>query len=691
MSKIIRILLCLILPVSLSCVRESSRGDAFELSFTLDTPTICAGETFSFTVRSNRERVRVVSFSFPLDGSLVREDSYLEMNEGVATVSRAVHVPVTQHGVLSITLEDPETGLRRSFSESYTAYCSAGVSLVIGNAPVSSRYLDGGLPAVVSGDDFLISIRTVVPRLILKDFRSEFNDGTLSVGRELLAEDGMVSLRIPSVTAEDGFTPRTLSLTLLDPESGRDTTVTAQYVTAAAFSPTVSLSPGTLVDGTAATVTIRSNRETFSLDGYSAPSWFILKDYSEDRPELTLSPGGSCILQTGPLSIPGDGSGELLFDLSDSDWTLRRVRVGVPYESRNRTAPESVSLSATDLRLSVGETAEVAVSTATPNSTGRFTARVISGDASSVGLYGPTSSSETPSGVPGAKFGEETTVTGGRLFLRGLSGWGPVTVRVSAEGNGSVYRDISVYLRRDVALRLKGDFRDYICWWPNQVDPVFSDLGNGSQGIGWWGIPYGVEAELVSWENRSGRELSSLKKDEVAAYLKCFSLSDGGTSPLDVSFIVSVGNRVTSRFFYGAYEDYDDPRSRLLTGTDISRVVSETRPASLNSAVTESRAYGHRVVCRRLAALLRELDCKADYQNGYGLFVMLRETLHSDDQLRFGSFDISLRSISYDRDHYCLRWVFNLTEVPGEWGEAAPWWNDIPGERPWIKAWEEQP
>ena len=116
MSKIIRILLCLILSVSLSCVRESSRSDAFELSFTLDTPTVHDGESFSFTVRSNRERVRVVSFSFPLDEAFVSADSFLEIKDGALTVSRAVSVPASQHGRLEITLEDPKTGLRKDFS-----------------------------------------------------------------------------------------------------------------------------------------------------------------------------------------------------------------------------------------------------------------------------------------------------------------------------------------------------------------------------------------------------------------------------------------------------------------------------------------------------------------------------------------------------------------------------------------------
>ena len=86
---------------------------------------------------------------------------------------------------------------------------------------------------------------------------------------------------------------------------------------------------------------------------------------------------------------------------------------------------------------------------------------------------------------------------------------------------------------------------------------------------------------------------------------------------------------------------------------------------------------------------LRDLDCHATYQNGYGLFVMLRENLESNDHLGFGSFDVSLASVSYDTDKYRIRYFINLCEVPGEWGEVAPWWSALGGERPWIVPYNE--
>lgn len=679
----------LVLLPALSCVRESSRGDAFEASFTLDTPTVWDGDEFSFSIRTNRGAFRLMDFSFPLSPRLLETGRLYPVTDGVWTFRERIPVPATRRDRISLTVEDPETGLRKEFSESYTAYASTGVSLEIGNPPVGSECLPEGIPAVVSGDDFVFSLRSRAPRLILSDFDFELNDGTLSIGKEFLFNDNACTVTIPSVSVPDAFTPRTLSLSLLDPDSGRDTTVTAPYLTAGRFAPSVTITPEVLSEGGTATVRLFSNRESFQLRGYSAPSWFTLAGYSPDSPDVTLGPDGTAAFQTGVLRIGSSSSGEIRFDLLDSKVTLRSVLLSVPYTAAARPAPGDVTLSSTSLRLRTDETAEVSVGTTTAGSTGRFTASVLSGETGAV-VIAAASPGESPASVPDSRFGKECSVTSGRLLLRGRPGhWGEVTVRVSAEGNGAARKDITVYVRRDVALRLKGDFRDYICWWPNQVDPVFSNLGGGTQGIGWWGIPYGVEAELVSWENRSGRELTSLRKEEVSTYLRCFSLTEPAGAYLEPTFIVSVGNRVSSRFFYGTYRDESDPRSRLLTGTDISRVTSATLPSSLNSTVKESRRWAHRVPCDGLLRLLQDLDCKADYQNGYGLFVMLRETLHSDDQLGFGSFDISLKGVSYDSDRYALRYLFNFMEVPGEQGASEPWWSGVGGERPWITAWND--
>ncbi len=681
------IILCITACLSvLSCIKETSRSDAFEASFTLDTDTVYDGDEFGFTVKCNRSQFKIVSFEFPLSPGLLEPNATCSTRDGVWTLRERVSVPQSQRGRLSLSIQDTETGLVKEFSALYTAYASSGLSLLIENEAVSSKMITAGLPTVVGGDDFVFSLRGKAERLIIESFDCEFNDGILSVGGEILLSGGAASFRIPAVSAADDFSPKTLSLTLLNPETGRDTTVTASYVKASRFAPGVTLADSRLIQGETATVRLTANRPLFHLKEYTAPSWFVLKDYSPDAPEVALNIDGYATLVTSPLDIDKNGSGNLNFELFDSEYTRRSVIVSVPYTATVRSAPGNVSLSASDLKLCTGETASVTVSTTTAHSTGLFTAKILSGEGK-VGLYAPTSSEpETPDEISPDRYVQECAVSDGRLFLRGMEDkWGDVTVRVCAKGNEKVYKDVRIYLRRDVALRLKGYFYEYIHPTPDDIDDIFSDVG----GIGWHGFPRSVEAELVSVENRSSRDLLTLKKDEVSTYVRCFSLSDGSSSPLSASFVVSVGNKVTSNFFYAPYKSYPDPRGRLLTGTDISRVVSRTLPLNLNTTVTESRVYGNRLSCSQLLSQLRDLDCHATYQNGYGLFVMLRENLESNDHLGFGSFDVSLGSVSYDKDKYRIRYFINLCEVPGEWGEVAPWWSALGGERPWIVPYNE--
>ena len=689
-QPVIIILLGILLCHSIcSCVKETSRGDAFEASFTLDTGTVYDGDEFAFTVKTNRSQFKVVSFDFPLAPGLLAPNTTCIAKDGVWTLREKVSVPSSQRGRVSLSIQDPETGLVKDFSAVYSAYASTGLSLMIENEAVSSKYLTAGLPTVVSGDDFAFSLRSKADRLILKEYDFEFNDGTLAVGKEFRFKDKSFSVRIPNIQAQDSFTPRTLSLSLLNPDTGRDTTLTARYVTAARFTPGVTLVNPTLGEGETARLRLTSNRPLFHLKGYTGPSWFVLKDYYPGSPEVQLNLDGYAFFETEPLAIDRSGSGTLNFELYDSDYTHRSVIVSVPYTATVKPAPANVTVSTTDLKLNGGSTELVSVSTTTEGSTNLFTAKVVSSDAA-VGLYAP-SGGETVDmdNLEPERFTQECLVTDGRLYIRAEEGkWGAATVRVSAKGNEKVYKDIKVYVRRDVALRLKGAFKDDINYYPDAIDEMFSDL-NRDEGIGWYGMPQSVEAELVAYENRSTRDLTDLRKDEVSTWVKCFSLGDGNAARFEVSFVVTVGSRVTSRFFYGSYAGYPEPKSRLLTGTDIDRTVNATRPSSINTVISETGVNGSRISCLKLKKTLQELDCCADYQNGYGLFVMLRETLHSDDHLGFGSFDISLSKVTYDRDKYNLRWVMTMFEVPGEWGEAAPWWNKVGGERPWIIPYSE--
>ena len=670
-----------------SCIKETSRGDAFEASFTLDTETVFDGEEFAFTIRTNRREFKVVSFDFPLCPEMLSPDMTCSTRDGLWTHRENIRVEQSQRGSLRLCIQDPETSLVKEFSAMYTAYASAGLTLLIENEVVSSTNITGGLPTVIAGDDFVFSLHAKTERLILKEFSCEFNDGSLSVGKEILFTGGEARITMPQVETADCFTPKTLSLSLLNPDTGRDTTVTASYVTAERFAPSVSLGSDTLIEGETTSVHLSANRSLFQLTEYTAPSWFVLNGYSPDDPGVSLNMDGVATMETKSLGIDKDGSGDINFELLDSEYTLRSVIISVPYTAITKAAPGNITLSRNDFKLKTSQTETVSVSTSTPHSTGLFGAKIISGDSSVLGLYAPSAEeAASPASIAPGRFSSECVITDGRLYLRGMDGkWGAVTVRVYAKGNDKVHKDISVYVRRDVALRLKGEFFEFIHPNPDDMDDIFSDVG----GIGWHGFPQSIYAELVSWENRSGKPITALKKDEVSSYVKCFSLNDNLTGRLSVSFIISVGNQVTSSFYYYPYKSYPEPRSRLLTGSGISRVVDVMLPSSFNTTVTESTGYSNRVTCTKLLSQLRDLDCRATYQHGYGIFTMLRENLDCQDYLDFGSFDVSLKSVTYDTDKYTIRYVMNLFEVPGEWGSVAPWWNTVGGERPWITTYND--
>ena len=680
-----------------SCRNKEINVDVFKASLEVMTKTVYEGEDFEFRVFSNKS-FKIESLSMASDPSLVKSIFPAYAPNSVYTIDekgyqdfiiKEVHIASSHRGTLSMVVSDPETGKKYELTDYYTFYSAANAKLVINNLPASGESVDLNMtvPLVVDGDDFSFSISLKTPSATLKDFDCEFNDGQLKKGMDLDFSDGLPrTFTFPAVSVqEDGYAaPNTLSLTLVDNETGEESTVTANYLKITEFKPEVSLQPSSFRTGESPVVKISSNRNSFKLLEYIGPEWFSVTNGLSQNVEIQLTDVGYATYTVSPVETSASESGTIKFFFKDNHFTLREKEVDVTYSVQAPVVPENVSLSATSFRIKTDETVSVTVSTSTPNSTQRFIAKIVSGEKTAIGLYGPLSS-ENISDVNSSSFSSECTITSGKLLICGRTGgYGDVTVRVCPEGKPSAYKDIKIYVKRDVALRIKGEFKNYLSWDPSkEIDAIFSYLG---EPVGWWGVPYSLEAELVTWENRSGTEITSLPKEDVSTYLRCYSISSQAYTRLVPTFTLSVGNRVTSNFFYGAYKDYSDPRSRLLTGKDISRVIEKTLPSSLNTIITEdgSKGYSFKVRCSKLLILLQDLNCNANYQNGYGLFVMLREAHHSEDYLRFGSFDISVQNIVYDSERYTVRYIFNFTEIPGEWGEVEPWWAKIDGSRPWI-------
>lgn len=247
-----------------SCRNKEINVDVFKASLEVMTKTVYEGEDFEFRVFSNKS-FKIESLSMASDPSLVKSISPAYAPNSVYTIDekgyqdfivKEVHIASSHRGTLSMVVSDPETGKKYELTDYYTFYSAANAKLVINNLPASGESvdLDMTVPLVVDGDDFSFSISLKTPSATLKDFVCEFNDGQLKKGMDLDFSDGLPrTFTFPAVSVQkDGYAaPNTLSLTLVDNETGEESTVTANYIKITEFKPEVSLQPSSFQIGRA--------------------------------------------------------------------------------------------------------------------------------------------------------------------------------------------------------------------------------------------------------------------------------------------------------------------------------------------------------------------------------------------------------------------------------------------------------
>ena len=656
--------LAVLAAVLTGCVKETSRGDAFEASAEMSVQEFSHGDEVRLVLRTNRSSVLVTAFSFEPAPSLVEPGRTYQVPDGVLLLTARAHVARTHDGELSLTLQDTGTGAQQEFRFPYRAFAPTGASLTVDNPPLET--VSPGMPAVVGADPLRVTIRSRAERLVVKELRSEWETPSLAEGTELTFDgDGLLSLSInhPPVMEDETLSPRTIALTLHNRENGRDTTLAAQYVKVKAFSAFATLSPASIIDGNRVTLRLSANRGRFTLTDLSAPSW-MREGLSLSTGEVETGPGGYREF-AGTVCVPAAERGELQFLLTDSGYTQRDTLLRVPFSAAPKPDPETVVLDGHSFVQNTGEYLRIGVSTPEVNTTERFLAEVSSSDRGKLGLYAP-SASETaaPGDIAGDRYGASAEITSGRLYVHVGDHSGTFTLRVWPKGHPDRARSVSVRVRTDVALRLKGRFHFY------------GETGRR----GWFGFPQEVTAELVTYRVTGGGSVISTFDSSIALY----SLGSAYTGGLKVSFLVSVSNSVRANHFYRAYKHLEyPPRDVFWYDHDWKWT---TMPDRLNTAVAEAKVTGPVVVCTNLLGLLQDMDGNAlewchDSWNDH--------SVPYDDSAGFGTFRIDVTEVVYDSDLYHLRYVLNLFEVPQEWGEQAPWWAALPPERaaviPWIQ------
>ena len=425
------------------------------------------------------------------------------------------------------------------------------------------------------------------------------------------------------------------------------------------FEATLELSPRRFFDGDRVTLTLRTNRPGVIVRSLDFPEAAELLEGDRMYPVE----GGVLAVSACP-SVDESREGTLSLSLEDPLTGAERL-LELPYTALVRSDPTSVTLSGEAFRTDTGTYLSLEVGTGEENTTGRFIASVAEGSRGKIDIYAPLPGEETaPERVEPSRWSSSSEILGGRLLIRVGERSGDFALSVSPAGNPDNGREVRVSVRTDIALRLKGSFSFY------------GEAGRR----GWFGFPGEVTAELVTYRGTGGGSRIERFDSSVGLY----SLGSSYDGPLEVDFIVSVSNTARGNHLFAAYEHLAIPWRELIWYDHDWKWT--TLPSQLNTLIQERSPKGSVIACESLATLLRRMDGKAlewctDTWNN-----------HSDpydESAAFGTFRIDVTRIVYDREHYRLRYVLNLFEVPSEWGGEAPWWAAIPPERSVVIPWND--
>ena len=674
MKKLIHILalvssLIVLIP---SCVKTSTRGNNFECDFKLNTPVFYDGENVSFTVKTNRDAIKVVAFEFRESPSFVTKDVTYSTSDGIWTPSHPVHVSETRRGKLSISLQDPVTGKVVDFSDTYTAYAMTKASLVIGNDPIEKL---GELPAVVGNDPFIFTVQSSTEKLILKDYVCEFNDGQLQKGREYtFGSDGYLRFKMehPDVLADAIEKPATLSLTFTNPETEKDTLMSAKYIKVKRFKVNASISPSSFQTGDKVRIRLNGNREKFQIENVIIP-------WAKDLP-FGLSNGQTVELnaenykdfEEESIQIDNYGSDRIVMQFKDTQYSQRDTIVYMDYTAKQVPNPSTVLLDTYSVVMNTTEYYSVNVWTTEENTTNLFVAEIVDSDAqAAVKLYAPTTG-ETTTPENARYVNKKVDITDGRLFIKTEYKSGSFDIKVYPKGKASAAKVLNVKIRKDIAVRIKGNI-------------IFFGSPDGDRG--WYGFPKTVYAELVTFKGNENDNTITTGNGEGYSKSSFYPLGSEYTSGFGISFIVSVASQAKDQlYFYKALKKYDEEYPgepwwilRVLNGVQANNnPVTNTYctiPESeneLTKKIKENNVRSGRLTCNKLCSYLQDMDSQVKiwYQHDAGP----GHTNIYDNSKEFGTFSLELDKVEYDHSEYRLKYVIYLLEESSENGGNDPWW-----------------
>lgn len=676
-----------------SCVKETSRADAFVASFELNTPNIYSGDEFQFTITSNHNKFKVVEFSFPLAPSFVTiGETYTTDSDGRWRPRAIVPVNETCVGEISISIQDETTQNIKTFSAIYHAYKAAPVTLSIDNSPLASattKIRNTTSPLIVSGEPIGLTLKASgIDQLTVKEFKCEFGNEALPKGKNILFDkNGEYHISIPTSFSADSFNEEsTLSITLKNEETGRDTTMTASYIKALPLLCEISLSPTAIIEGDDVTMTVRSSRQNLLIENINKPSWFLgYQVQNGSTLNLNIASEADDVYYTGvykssSVKVTEDVSGEITLSIKDVDYTGRTLLFTLPYTASTQKDPSNIKTSRdnTFFRISEDSVNELKIWTTDEKSNNIFVVSCPSSSTGKVTFYCPKADETTSSNISSNSFKEgPITITNNRVFFKATGTAGNLTIRITTKEE-KVKKDLSGYVKQSVAVVLAGRFR-------NDMVEHFGNA-NGKHYTGWYGFPDYIEAKLYkidNWGTIKNKTSFSEDKDEI----KLSRITENNS--LSLKTTVRVGKKVTSYYHYYAYHtkksawytNCPSPEDALLDMENrpgYHGQFQSEQPSTLVKTMAEasSNSAGE-VNCEKLRDHLRDMDCVA--RIGWCVFLDHNYGDITEDHLGYQFIDIRVTDVHYDTNIYDLKYYINKlcdkTFLTTTSSNTGPWWH----------------
>ena len=404
-------------------------------------------------------------------------------------------------------------------------------------------------------------------------------------------------------------------------------------------------------DGSVAEFVFYTNRGSVKLDSYSVPDWLNFKNYSRSG-TCTPDPRGNFTFDSYEVSVSSSERGVFSFTFEDSDYTCRKKTLEFPYETQEKAPASSVVVDRTSMTVNNGETVCVNVSTDSEYSIDKFKAKVLSG--SGAKLYSEDGEEVSyPDGITDESFKDEYTFKAGKLYIRGNSKAGKTIIRVSAVGNESAYKDITVSTRQDVCFILTGKY--FNCMYKDK------SMGSAAKDCGWYGFVDKMEVSLVECPEDLGTDVVRSSLGE-----KVHSFKDVNAS-YSIGLSVRVNKVVTSRDFYAIWKVGYDIGHYLTWSNKYLSVAEKSFPSEGTKVLHAVNSNGGPVSYLALRDYLNDLDSDIQLDTD-------GRPRHDYVKLGHEKLYIFPNSVSYDKEKYNLKYFLNLSNIVGFYSGVDPWW-----------------